>query len=66
MRAELVEAAHDPDLAAITDFDRLIAAIDNWPEATSLDDDATFNCSMAIPRAIMTVRYMKFITGRNS
>jgi len=65
LRAELERAARDPDLAGMIDFDRLLYRLDHWPEQGSLDDDAVFDCAMAIPRAVMTARYARYIDGRN-
>lgn len=65
LREELVRASRDPDLADIIDFDRLLHTIDNWPDHGTLEDETFEYCAMAIPRAVMTARYMRFVTGRN-
>lgn len=65
LRAELERASRDPELAEFIDFGRLLQTIDNWPAASSLDDEALQDCAMAIPRAIMTARFVRHVDGRN-
>lgn len=65
MRQTLWAAREDPDLSFL-DFDRLEQTLDTWPEQSTLDDDVYFPCAFTLPRALTMIRYVQFMTGRNS
>lgn len=65
MRAALRSARVDPDLSFI-DFDQLERTLDIWPEASTLADEVYFPCAYTLPRALTMIRYVQFMTGRNS
>lgn len=65
MRAALRSARENPDLSFL-DFDRLEATLDNWPAESSLEDEVYFPCAYTLPRALTMIRYVQFMTGRNS
>ncbi len=66
LRAELLAAADDPDVAGILDIPRMVALIDNWPDKQASGHEDALKFGMAIPRAIMMVRYARFVSGRNA
>lgn len=65
MREALRAARGDPDLAFL-DFDQLEHTLDTWPAKSTLDDDVYFPCAYTLPRALTMIRYVQFMTGRNS
>ncbi len=65
MRTAVQAARANPQLDRFIDFDALDRTLDNWPEASSLDDAIYFPCAFTLPRALAMVRYAEFMTGRN-
>jgi len=65
MRAALRAARDDPDLSFL-DFDRLERTLDTWPTESTLEDEVYFPCAFTLPRALTMIRYVQFMTGRNS
>lgn len=66
LRVQIEAAARDPQLNTIIDFEQILEAFDDWPEHGSYDDDALFRFLMAPTRAIMTKRFVDFVSGKNS
>ncbi len=66
LRNELREAAQDPQIAAILDFEKLEEVFETWPEAVTMDDATSHSHGMALPRALLTKRYIEFVNGRNA
>ncbi|WP_114521272.1 asparagine synthetase B family protein [Altererythrobacter sp. ZODW24] len=65
-RAELLAAEGDPELAELLDIPRMVELIDNWPTEPDPGHEAALKYGMAIPRAVMMVRYARFVSGRNA
>jgi asparagine synthase (glutamine-hydrolysing) len=65
MRATLRAARGDPDLSFL-DFDLLELTLDTWPAESTLEDEVYFPCAFTLPRALTMIRYVQFMTGRNS
>jgi hypothetical protein len=58
-------ARGDPDLSFL-DFDLLELTLDTWPAESTLEDEVYFPCAFTLPRALTMIRYVQFMTGRNS
>lgn len=65
MRAAFMAARDHPWLADTLDLDRLIGMIDNWPEAPDFTVENDWPLRTALPRALMAVRFIGQIEGRN-
>lgn len=68
LRAELERDRGDPALAALVDFDRLLALIDDWPARTPLsaaDHPDHLIAHVGLPRAICNLRFARWVEGRN-
>lgn len=60
------EAARGHDwLSETLDLDRLIGMLENWPDAPDFTIDNDWPLRTALPRALMAVRYVGAIEGRN-
>ncbi|MFC0589906.1 asparagine synthase-related protein [Novosphingobium aquiterrae] len=66
MRREVAAIRADPVLAGLIDTDLLLANIDNWPAAQSIENDIYFPHAFRLPRAIAMGRYVRFMTGSNA
>lgn len=62
---ELRRYRADPDMSALLDLDRGIAALENWPERTTYDLAVQGACLGVVTRATMTARFVHFVEGRN-
>lgn len=65
LRAELERISKHPTLGSMIDTERLIAALDDFPMQTSIDPQVWMQIEMAIPRALLTARFVNFVEGRN-
>lgn len=65
LREELEAAKGDPETSRILDFDKIEQIFETWPEASSMDDEAMITHGLALPRAVLTKRYVDFVSGRN-
>jgi asparagine synthase (glutamine-hydrolysing) len=63
--AELDELQADPKLGAMLDIPRLRSALENWPEHTETDPQKYFTAEMAVPRGLLTARFIKYFERRN-
>ena len=63
--AELQRYRSDPDLAALIDFDRLIGALEDWPEVDPLDTYLSGPVQVGVTRAIWMSRFIRYVDGRN-
>jgi asparagine synthase (glutamine-hydrolysing) len=64
-RRELDKLEKDERFARMLDIPRLRAAVDNWPEETEVDWQKTHATQLAVPAALLTARFIKFVEGRN-
>lgn len=64
--AELDRIEADERLSAMLDVPRLRAALVDFPEATSVDNQTYMPIEMAVPRGLLAARFINFIEGRNS
>jgi len=52
-------------IAAIIDIPRLRAALEDWPEGTEIDPQRVYPREFAVPRGLLTARFINYIEGRN-
>lgn len=64
-RASLEAIARDPRLGAMIDTERLIRALDDFPERTSNDPGVWQEIEMGVPFALIASRFINHIEGRN-
>ena len=64
--AELDRLAQDPAMARRLDVPRLSAALKAWSPASATDAALTDTIEHAVPRAIATARFIRFVEGTNS
>ena len=64
-RRELDQLGKDERFARMLDIPRLRAALDNWPDETEVDWQKTHAPQLAVPAALLTARFIKFVEGRN-
>ena len=64
--AELDRIAADERLSAMLDVPRLRAALEGFPERTAVDNQTAMPIQMAVPRALIAARFIKFVEGRNT
>lgn len=58
--------AEDPDLAGLIDTDKLDALLQSWPDTTSTDIAVLGPYGAAMPRALLTARFVRYVSGRNA
>ena len=63
--AELDRLSGDERMAAMLDLPRLRAALENLPEETELDPQKYFGAEFAVPRGLLTARFVNYVEGRN-
>jgi asparagine synthase (glutamine-hydrolysing) len=63
--AEIDRLAGDERMAAMLDLPRLRAALENWPEQTETNAQKYYTHEFAVPRALLTARFVNYIEGRN-
>ena len=64
--AEFDQIEADERLSAILDVPRLRAALEEFPEHTLVENQNYMPIEMAVPRGLLTARFLNFIEGRNS
>jgi asparagine synthase (glutamine-hydrolysing) len=64
--AELDRLAGDERLASMLDVPRLRAALEDWPDHTVTDPQMYFGREFAVPRALLTARFIQYVEGRNA
>ena len=62
---ELDRIAKDERLAAMLDIPRLRAALENFPAQTELDKQKYFDVELAVPRGLLTARFINYVEGSN-
>ena len=63
--AQLDRLANDEKLAAMLDLPRLRAALDDWPNETEIDPQQYYVREFAVPRGLLTARFINYVEGRN-
>lgn len=63
--AELDRMEGDPEMAAMLDIAALRTALQTMPETTTTDIQALAPLEFALPRALLTARYVNYVSGRN-
>ena len=63
--AELDRIETDARLSAMLDIPRLRAALENFPECTVVDSQTCMPIELAVPRGLLTARFVNFVEGRN-
>ncbi len=65
LRAELAELARDPAMAERFDLGRLARALDHWSGDSAPDVDTRQTLQLALPRALTTARFIRYVEGWN-
>jgi len=63
--AEIERLESDQRMAAMLDLPRMRAALENLPDQTELDPQKYFSAEFAVPRGLLTARFVKYVEGRN-
>lgn len=63
--AEFDRLAANERIAAMIDLPRLRAAIEDWPDKTETDPQKYAPRQFAVPRALLTARFVNYVEGRN-
>ncbi len=63
--SEMKRCREDPELAALLDFDRLIPALENWPDEEPMDFVEAAPLQLGVTRTIWTSRFVHFVNGKN-
>jgi hypothetical protein len=63
--AELDRLAGDERMASMLDLPRLREALENLPAETPLDPQDYFGPEFAVPRGLLTARFVNYVEGRN-
>jgi asparagine synthase (glutamine-hydrolysing) len=63
--AELDRLQADQRFATMLDYRRLRKSLEDWPERTETDFRRFSSREYAVPRALLTARFVKFVEGRN-
>jgi asparagine synthase (glutamine-hydrolysing) len=63
--AEIDRLATDERMAAMLDLPRLKAALEDLPDQTELDRRKYFGAEFAVPRGLLTARFVNYVEGRN-
>lgn len=66
IRTALDAARDDPWLARTLDLPRLSALLDDWPEQPDFTWDEMFPRGLALPRALLTARFIGHVEGSNA
>ena len=64
-RSEFERIAQHPTLASMIDTERMIAALDGFPEQTSTDPQVWLQTELGVPRALLTARFVDFVERSN-
>ncbi len=63
--AEIDRLAGDERMAAMLDLPRMRAALENLPDQTELDPQNYYSAEFAVPRGLLTARFVNYVEGRN-
>ena len=62
---EVKRYREDPELAELLDIERMIDALENWPDEDPLDMAVSGACFIGVTRTVWTSRYVHFVNGKN-
>ena len=63
--AEIDRLEKDQRMATMLDLPRMRRALENLPDETELDPQKYFTAEFAVPRGLLTARFIKWVEGRN-
>jgi len=63
--SELDRYSKDERLAAMLDLPRLGKALEDWPDDTEVDPQQYYVREFAVPRGLLTARFINYVEGRN-
>lgn len=63
--AEIDRLEQNERIAAMIDLPRMRAAMEDWPEKTEVDPQKFAPREFAVPRALLSARFVNYIEGRN-
>ena len=63
---ELERLETDDQFAEMLDLPRLRAALEEWPEVTEIDPQEYATREFAVPRGLLTARFVNYVEGRNN
>ena len=63
---DLYRLERDERMAAMLDLPRMRALLEDWPDQTELDPHKYMAREFAVPRALLTARFINYFEGRNS
>jgi len=63
--AELDRLEKDERIGPMLDVPRLRKSLEDWPEQTDIDAQGYLAREMAVPRALLTARFVRYVEGRN-
>ena len=63
--AEIERLEGDERMAAMLDLPRMRAALENLPDETELDPQKYYSAEFAVPRGLLTARFVNWVEGRN-
>jgi asparagine synthase (glutamine-hydrolysing) len=63
--AEIDRLETDEGMAAMLDLPRMRAALHDLPDQTELDPQKYFGAELAVPRGLLTARFINYVEGRN-
>jgi asparagine synthase (glutamine-hydrolysing) len=52
-------------MAAMLDLPRLRSALADWPDETAIDPQEYAAREFAVPRGLLTARFIRYVEGRN-
>lgn len=64
--AELERLEGDERIASMLDLPRLRAALEDWSEQPVTDPQKYYECEFAVPRGLLTARFINYVEGRNT
>jgi asparagine synthase (glutamine-hydrolysing) len=64
--AQLDRLEDDERFAGMIDVPRLRAALEDWPQSTEVDFRRYSTREFAVPRALLTARFVNYVEGRNA
>ena len=64
--AEIDRLEGDERIASMLDLPRLRAALEDWPERTETDPQKYFSREFAVPRGLLTARFINYVERSNA
>lgn len=63
--AEIDRLEEDERMAGMLDLPRMRAALEELPDETEVDPQKYFSAEFAVPRGLLTARFVNYVEGRN-